>query len=326
MHISEGILPVKQVFITSLVAAPLAVSSALSLRKTLNNAHTLPATRSFLTMAFAIYFAVTLLPVPVPVAGATSHMCATPLLALILRARFIPALTACLLLIQAIFFAHGGLSTLGANTLSLGVIGPSVTLVVCWCLTRMRVSEKTRLVLSCFLGSMSVYAADALILAWSFVDIQPFSKTFIELSLGFLPVQGPLSLLEAIVSAGVITRLSHQPGNVLCPPIAPVQPVNLSAGLRAATGFVSAVILGFSASQRAYGASYEGLDDKLFVETAVRLGAKKDVLITWISGEVELAIFSLGFLVAGFIAGRAFANWRNQCRESILSGVKSHVT
>ena len=32
------------------------------------------------------------------------------------------------LLLQALFFAHGGLTTLGVNTLTLGVLGPIVTI------------------------------------------------------------------------------------------------------------------------------------------------------------------------------------------------------
>ncbi|MFK7827964.1 MAG: energy-coupling factor ABC transporter permease [Oligoflexales bacterium] len=45
--------------------------------------------KPFLTLAFALCFAVTLLPVPVPIVGASSHMCATPLLALILVPRLV---------------------------------------------------------------------------------------------------------------------------------------------------------------------------------------------------------------------------------------------
>ena len=35
------------------------------------------------------------------------------------------------------FFAHGGITTLGINTLTLGVVGPLVTLVIWWASKKM---------------------------------------------------------------------------------------------------------------------------------------------------------------------------------------------
>ena len=72
----------------------------------------------------SLLFAATLLPLPMPVVGATSHICRTPALALVVAARRMVWSTFFVLLLQAVFFAHGGLTTLGINTLTLGLLGP----------------------------------------------------------------------------------------------------------------------------------------------------------------------------------------------------------
>jgi cobalt/nickel transport system permease protein len=233
---------------------------------------------------------------------------------LILGIRVVPIVTALLLLVQALFFAHGGLTTLGANTLTLGVVGPSVTLGLYWFMTFLRTSEKPKLIVACFVGSLAVYLGDSFLLAWSFADKQPFMTTFSAMTLGFLPVQGPLSLLEGFISAGVIVYLARQRSDLA--------PTGGSwrrsvAGAVSGLPLVTATLLVLSAflASPADASSYEGLDDSLFSKTAENLGVQTKDLTPWISGEVELAIFSFGFLIAGFIAGRAFTKWRDECRS-----------
>lgn len=311
MHLAEGILPFKQVLITSTAAAPIVAYSAFSLKRMLANEQGSVAVRPFLTMAFALCFAVTLLPVPVPVAGASSHMCATPLLALILGLRVVPIVTGLLLLVQALFFAHGGLTTLGANTLTLGLVGPSVTLGLYWFMKLLRISEKFSLIMACFVGSLAVYFGDSFLLAWSFADKQPFIATFTAVTLGFLPVQGPLSLLEGFISAGVIVYLAQQRSDFV-----PVRGFWRAPAASAVSLVVAALLVGGSfIASSADASSFEGLDDSLFNRTAESLGAQLKDLTPWITGEVELAVFSFGFLIAGFIAGRAFTKWRAECRS-----------
>ena len=173
MHLSEGILPLKQVIITSCIAIPCVVDGYRKFQKS-SKSNTREDRKPFITMAFALCFALTLLPVPVPIAGASSHMCATPLLALILGPRITVFPVFCILLLQAIFFAHGGLTTLGANVLTLGVVGPWVTLLVSGLLSRFKISSSICIGLSCFIGSLSVYFSDTLLLSWALAHKQHF--------------------------------------------------------------------------------------------------------------------------------------------------------
>lgn len=138
MHLAEGVLPLEQVAVWSTVAAPVLWWSLRGERGRANADPRASATlgvyshpsRILTAGATSLLFAATLLPLPVPVVGATSHLCMTPALALLIGLRRIVWPTFFVLLLQALCFAHGGLTTLGVNTLSLGVLGPSVTLVV----------------------------------------------------------------------------------------------------------------------------------------------------------------------------------------------------
>src|SRR4051812_42794178 len=112
MHISEGILPLPHAAAYVALAAPFVVASVRKLRSeetTYRNRASLP-----LPMVGALLFAVTLLPVPVPVIGATSHMCAVPLVAVLLGPLAVIAPTALVLAVQAVLFSHGGITSLGA--------------------------------------------------------------------------------------------------------------------------------------------------------------------------------------------------------------------
>jgi len=63
------------------------------------------------------------LPVPIPIVGSCSHPCGTGLAAILVGPRLTVLITTVALLIQALFLAHGGLTTLGADVMSMGIVG-----------------------------------------------------------------------------------------------------------------------------------------------------------------------------------------------------------
>ena len=125
MHLAEGMLPMSQVIGWSTMALPVLIWSIRGeqLEQKENS-----SSSTIIASATSLLFAATLLPLPVPIIGATSHICLTPVLALIVGLRRIIWPTFFVLLLQAIFFAHGGLTTLGINMLSLGLLGPMITI------------------------------------------------------------------------------------------------------------------------------------------------------------------------------------------------------
>ena len=204
MHLAEGTLPLSQAIGWSVVAVPTLVWSirgeSVKRREDSQSSVVIAGVTSIL-------FAATLLPLPVPVIGATSHICLTPLFALIVGLRRIVWPTFFILLLQAIFFAHGGLTTLGVNTLTLGFLGPSVTIFLWSLFRKFSVGNFVALGLACGVGGLSVYIMDALVLGLALSDVVEPMTTFFGVLVGFAPVQIPLSLLEAFVSVKIVQLL-----------------------------------------------------------------------------------------------------------------------
>src|SRR5512145_1942343 len=120
MHIPDGFLDAR----TLVTAAGLsAVGLAIALRAVRRN---LPPRRvPLLGLAAAFVFAAQMLNFPVA-AGTSGHLIGAALAAVLLGpAAAIVAMTAVLLL-QALMFADGGITALGANVLNLAVIAPLV--------------------------------------------------------------------------------------------------------------------------------------------------------------------------------------------------------
>lgn len=247
--------------------------------------------------ATSLLFAGTLLPLPVPVVGATSHICLTPILALIVGVRRIVWPTFFVLLLHAVFFAHGGLTTLGINTLTLGFLGPSVTVALWSLCRRVGAGGALGLAIACGLGDLSVYVADAVVLAAALIEVTAPATTFGAVLLGFAPVQVPLAILDGVVSVGMARLLSTRR-----PDLVPGSLRALRAGVASgAHALLLLLMVGLT------GCSYEGIDGTVFGETAEASGqAPKDSLLDLSQGEVGLAMSILILFGMGFLAGRSW--------------------
>ena len=84
MHLAEGILPMPQVLGWSAVALPALIWSIRGEQLEQKENH---SSSTMIASVTSLLFAATLLPLPVPIIGATSHICLTPILALIIGLR-----------------------------------------------------------------------------------------------------------------------------------------------------------------------------------------------------------------------------------------------
>ena len=295
MHLAEGVLPLNQAVAWSALAAPTVYWSLRSEQRTRRDA---PSSSVVMAGVTSLLFAGTLLPLPVPVVGATSHICLTPVLALMVGIRRIVWPTFFVLLLQAVFFAHGGLTTLGVNLLTLGLLGP-LTTVGLWTLLRRLPGDGTvRLALACGVGGLSVYVADAMALALALSDVTAPTTTFGAVLLGFAPVQIPLAVLEAVASVGIVRLLATRRPDLL-----PNSLKRLKRFRTASAPALSAMLLlpmiGLS------GCAYEGIDGTVFGATAERAGRPPTGSILDLSqGEVGLAMSILILFGMGFVMGR----------------------
>lgn len=294
MHLAEGILPFEQAVAWTAVAAPLL---GWSLRGEQLGRRDDASSSIIMAGVTSLLFAATLLPLPVPVIGATSHICLTPVLALVVGVRRIVWPTFFVLLLQAVFFAHGGLTTLGLNTITLGLIGPLVA-VGSWALMRkLGADNALGLAMACGAGGLSVYVADAVVLAMALMETAEPMTTFTVVLLGFAPVQVPLSVLEAVISVSIIRTLATRRPRLLPESLLSLRKTPLSS----AAVMLPLLLISLS------GCDYEGIDGTVFGETAESAGRPPtDSLIDMSQGELGLAMCIIILFGLGFIAGRSW--------------------
>lgn len=116
MHIPDGYLSPETVVVTYAVASPLWVYGFRSLKKTLNE-ETLPLVGVLSAMSFIIMM------FNIPVPGATSGHAVGAVLIAILLGPWIGFISVSLvLLVQALVFGDGGISTFAANALSMAFV------------------------------------------------------------------------------------------------------------------------------------------------------------------------------------------------------------
>ena len=294
MHLTEGMLPLPQAVGWAAVSAPLVIWSVREEQQARQ-----ATTTSSIVMAGAtsLLFAATLLPIPVPVLGASSHICLTPVLALVVGLRRIVWPSFLVLLLHAIFFAHGGITTLGINTLTLGVLGPLAAIGTWTLLRRLGVSSTLGLALACGAGDLSVYVLDAAVLAVALADVAAPMTTFTGVLLGFAPVQLPLAVLEAIVSVGIVRLIATRRADLLPRPLQALRGV---PALGAATSVLLLSVL-------TCGCGGEGIDATIFGETARAAGRPPtDSIIDLSQGETGLSMSILILFALGFVAGRSW--------------------
>ncbi|MEB2309285.1 MAG: energy-coupling factor ABC transporter permease [Candidatus Brocadiaceae bacterium] len=122
MHITEGILPFQWFVTWFAVSAPFV---GIGMYQVKRKKKTIPGYLPMVGLLGAAVFVFSCFPIPViALSGmATSHPCGTGMSAVLLGP-FVSVLVAAIaLLIQALFLAHGGLTTLGGNVFSMGILG-----------------------------------------------------------------------------------------------------------------------------------------------------------------------------------------------------------
>jgi cobalt/nickel transport system permease protein len=295
VHLAEGVLPLGQALGWTVAATPFVAWSIRSAQEARADAAPPAVLMAGVT---SLLFAVTLLPLPVPVVGATSHICLTPVLALVVGVRHIVWPTFFVLLLQAIFFAHGGLTTLGVNTMTLGVLGP-LTAVGLWALfQRLGIANKLGLGLACGLADLGVYVGDAVVLGLGLSDVTAPTTTFTAVLLGFAPVQIPLAVLEAIASVGIVELLASRRPDLL------PNSLRVLANPRIPS---AASVLALFLALGPLGCTYEGIDGTVFGATAESAGRPPtDSLLDLSQGEVGLAMTIVVLFGLGFVAGRTW--------------------
>lgn len=203
MHIQDALLTGKWVGVWYGTAAVFIGKGIYDIKRKSEQA---PMFKPLVGMMGAAVFFISLLPIPVPFSGTSSHPAGTPLAALLLGPFAGTVLSVAALLLQALFFAHGGLSTLGANVVSMGVAGSLVSVGVFRLARKLGCSLAIAAGLAGFMGDLAVYVTSSMELALGMPNM-PFASV----GQGFLTFLGiyawtqlPIAVLEGVVTGGMV--------------------------------------------------------------------------------------------------------------------------
>jgi len=302
MHIAEGILTGPSMAITLAAGA---LSVAYGITRMNHFVKTKPGRGPLLAMAGAFIFLVSLMPMPA-FGGTCTHPCGTPLAAILLG----PGVTivlACLgLLLQAAFFAHGGFSSLGANTLTLGLVGGFTGWASYHIARKCGASRLISGMIAGFVGDVMTYAAAGFILGAHLAWVVPQPKynlaTYLKLIyLAYLPVQLPLSIGEAIVTGWALHSIGRQRPEVL-------EDLDIEAKGFGNASVTAAVFLMVLLPVFVHAKTFTGMDESVNGVLAAAGGApaRAPYLDFEKMGDLWNFVLLAGGAIAGFVVGR---NW-----------------
>lgn len=204
MHIMEGYLPVKYSISWAIISLPFLVAGFFAIKKSLKKDR---RSLTILAMAGAFIFVISSLKIP-SVTGSCSHMTGTGLGAILFGPFAVSILGIIVLLFQAILLAHGGLTTLGANTFSMAIAGPILSFAIYKLCIKLKVNRKVGIFLAASLGDLFTYCITSLQLAMAYPSADGGVAASAVKFLGvFAPTQLPLAIIEGILTVIVIIGL-----------------------------------------------------------------------------------------------------------------------
>lgn len=205
MHIMEGFLPVHWALIWAAAAVPfLALGVVRITRITRQNRKLI----MLLAMAGAFTFVLSALKLP-SVTGSSSHPTGVGLGTVLFGPLSMGVLGFIVLLFQALLLAHGGLTTLGANTFSMAVFGPFIVYFVFKGLRRLKVNRLVAVFFATTAGNLSTYIITSLQLSLAHPDQSSgIIGSFAKFSAIFAVTQIPIALIEGLLTALVYKLLT----------------------------------------------------------------------------------------------------------------------
>ena len=187
MHIMEGFLPHPWWKIPFALSLPIVAYGIFRMNKMIKeNREILP----LLAVSGAFIFVLSSLKLP-SVTGSCSHPTGTGLGTILFGPWITSVMSMIVLIYQALFLAHGGLTTLGANTFSMGIAGP----IVGYLIFKGAMKSRLNLYVAVFLTAM-------------FADLATYMVTSIQLALAFpAATGGVIASLEAFAAIFALTQI-----------------------------------------------------------------------------------------------------------------------
>lgn len=201
MHIMEGYLPAGYCIAWGAVCLPFLAAGYLRIRKLVKEQK---KALILLAMSGAFIFVISSLKIP-SVTGSCSHMTGTGLGAILFGPSTVSILGIIVLVFQAVLLAHGGLTTLGANTFSMAIAGPLFSFGIYKLGIRFGWNRKAVIFAAAFLGDLLTYCVTSIQLALAYPsETGGVAASAVKFLGVFAPTQLPLAVLEGILTVLIV--------------------------------------------------------------------------------------------------------------------------
>ncbi|AMH94562.1 cobalamin biosynthesis protein CbiM [methanogenic archaeon ISO4-H5] len=197
MHIMEGYLEPVWCLVWFIVMIPFFYVGVVKLRQILRE-H--PDQKMIVALSGAFIFLISSLKLP-SVTGSSAHPTGTGIAVVFYGVGVCAVLSTIVLVFQALLIAHGGFTTLGANCVSMGIIGPLVGLLIWKILRRSGAGVFISMVAAAAVADFMTYVVTALQMTLNVVTANnaSFVNAFVDFMSVYAITQIPLAIIEGLI-------------------------------------------------------------------------------------------------------------------------------
>ena len=192
MHIMEGFLDPIWCVVWFIIAIPFVVLGA---KKIIELMREHPEHKMTIALSGAFIFLLSSLKLP-SVTGSSSHPTGTGFSAVLYGVCVTSFLATIVLIFQALLLAHGGLTTLGANIFSMGVVGPFVGALIWVLLRKAKASIPVSMFFAALFADLITYVVTSIQMT---LNHGQSIDAFVSFMSNYAATQPPLALMEGIL-------------------------------------------------------------------------------------------------------------------------------
>lgn len=205
MHIAEGYLQPAWVVAWGVLSFPVLTASFIAIRKKSASSAGW-VTMLLLSMAFALVMSSLKIP---SVTGSSSHLTGVGFGTMLLGPAVMTAVSFVVLFYQALFAAHGGLTTIGANVFAMGIVGPLVTFLIFKGVRKLGGHQGFAVFSAVLIGNIASYAMTAFQLALAHPSNGIVTTSFQEFFNIFAVTQISLGIVEGLLSVAALNLVKY---------------------------------------------------------------------------------------------------------------------
>ena len=192
MHIMDGFLDPIWCVVWFILAIPFVVLGA---KKIIELMREHPEHKMTIALSGAFIFLLSSLKLP-SVTGSSSHPTGTGFSAVLYGVSVTSFLSTIVLIFQALLLAHGGLTTLGANIFSMGVVGPFVGALIWVLLRKAKASIPVSMFFAALFADLITYVVTSIQMT---LNHGQSIDAFVSFMTNYAATQLPLALMEGIL-------------------------------------------------------------------------------------------------------------------------------